>query len=298
MTRAVAGASSLPRYSPVRASRVKYTESAAEGTGITAVNRRSERTYQREREIRWWSAGQRETERECRDPRRKAPTRPALRANDAILPPMLSTAEPRTRAAMHFCHPSGWLLSSSLSRCRENMAYYLRSVAYTHTHSLIHATRNHARTKNRFTVSRLGSWLSPRRRASLSLLFSSSSVFAPFRPSSLLGAGLGISPSRRLGTFRFFPRGGTPRSTSRRRVASSARLLIKVPAARCRYVSRASAIDFRCATRRVILIRSCREWEMGSEARIYRSERLLNVLRINIGRRDQLNAFPMLLSVD
>lgn len=58
-----------------------------------------------------------------------------------------------------------------------------RRCIYVHTHHRVAHTpsrmENHPRA-----VSRLGSWLSPRRRASLSLLFSFSSVFAPFPPLS------------------------------------------------------------------------------------------------------------------
>lgn len=68
----------------------------------------------------------------------------------------------------------------------------------------------------------------------------------------------GIPPSRRLGTFRFFPREGTtnrPATTGNALCAPS----VKVQVARCRHVLRANGIDFRCATRRAISIRSCRE---------------------------------------
>lgn len=88
---------------------------------------------------------------------------PVLRANNAtlLLPTILlstfavavafvAAAVPRTRPPMHFCHPSGWLLSSSPSRRRGNMAYYLRSAdgayAYTYTRAGTHAIVSHTHT--------------------------------------------------------------------------------------------------------------------------------------------------------
>lgn len=97
----------------------------------------------------------------------------------------------------------------------------------------------------------------------------------PYQPFSFVALDFGIPPSRRLGIFRFFPRRNVGNRPARRRAASSAFLTIRILAARCRHVPCASGIDFRCAARRVILIRSCQEWETRTVARIYRSERLL-----------------------
>lgn len=135
--------------------------------------------------------GQRRSEsavRSCGE--RHHPLRLVLRAN--LQRDFADDVDPRARTFMHFCHPSAagrlpLVLSSSLSHHHERIwrIRYLRSADGAYTYTTANYTCIHKYGESRPTVSLVwgrGSPLSPRRRASLSLLFSSSSVLAPLFP--------------------------------------------------------------------------------------------------------------------
>lgn len=127
-------------------------------------------------------------------------------------PPCLALA----RLCISVIRPAG-SYPSSLSRCRENMAYYLRR-RYIRTYMLAHT---HARARTYITMH--GESLYGLSSGVVALATAPSFALSPLLfliglcslppLSSPLGAGHNVLPSRRLGTFRFLPRGGTPRST-------------------------------------------------------------------------------------
>lgn len=299
MTRAVAGASSLRRYSPVHVLHVKYTGVSHRGYGAAVRGKDGDRTNGRVNVREKQRRRGTETESRDGDPRRKTPHVPCY-ARTTRLCHRCCPRSPPILALVRLCISVIRLaLYTRLCRTTEEIwrtTYAPQTVhTRTHTHTYTPPQRTHIyRTENRPTVSRLGSWLSPRRRASLSL--SSSSVFVPLPLSLLEPLDFGISPSRRLGIFCFFPREETPNRPAAMRSAlcassdknSGRQVSARTSRERYRFSMRDTARNFDTIVPRI---------GTRAETRIYCSEWLLTSHGLTSKCLTSLT-FSMLISVD